>query len=241
MQSTRLNLILWVGYGLMLVAAGCGSSDGPAAGVAAGGAKTATATQDASGLKYYAPDKLPAVDYNLPPQDGGRLEVPTPKGWMAGSRQGGVLVWFYEKDRSGLPRIVITGEPCKREGLTSVTKANVMDFAKSVAAELEEKEQEVQEVPRALMLGEHAWVRYLMLGKFKNTPVDRQILRTVFDGREYAVELQVIRETVMQHRDSAYAIAAGIKFHPAGTAAPADSSPPPAAENETKPATPEPN
>ena len=219
MKFTRHILILCCGCGLVLAGAGCDSKGGSAGG--GGDSGTAAATKDAAGIKHYSPDKLPAVEYNIPPQDEGRLEAPTPTGWKAGSRQGGVILWFSEiKDRSGLPRIVITGVPTKLEGITAVTKANVAEFAKRVAAELEEKEQEVLEPPKALLLGENAWARYVLLGKFKERPVDRQILRTVVDGREYVVELQVNRETVLQHRDSAYALAAGIKFHPAGTAAP---------------------
>ena len=240
MKWTRHLLTLWLGCALLLTSAGCGPSSDPARGGGAGGAggaTTATATQDATGIKHYAPEKLPAVDYNIPPQDEGRLEVPTPPGWFAGSRQSAVLIWFYEKDKAGLPRIVITGEPCQREGINTITKANVLDFAKTVSTELEAKEQEVLEEPRAVMLGDNAWVRYVLLGKYKNTPVDRQILRTVVDGREYVVDLQVLRETVMKHRDSAYAIAAGIKFHPAGTAA----IPPESAPDSLPPETAEPN
>jgi hypothetical protein len=155
----------------------------------------------------YAVQELPDVEFNLPDLDGGRVRIPTPVGWSSGSKQNDRVVWFYHRDRSGLPRIIITASQ-PEEDAVETSSSNLQQFVSTIQARVEQ-EQDLVEPAKGMQLGDSAWVRYVMLGRTKEgRGVDRQFLKAVRAGREYTIELQVLEGTIHQFKTVAYAIAA---------------------------------
>lgn len=161
----------------------------------------------------YSIDELPAVDFNLPDLDGGRMSIPTPAGWHSGTKRADLVVWFYHKDRNGLPRILISASDVS-SGIADTLSDTIDIFVEAIQAELE-SEKDLIEPAKALRLGDRFWVRYVMLGRTKEgMSVERQFLRTVQNGRDYSLELQIPSGTIHQFKTTAYAIAAHMKPAP---------------------------
>lgn len=216
---------------------GCGgdAGTGGSAGGAGGGA--------GGGAKQYAAASLPKVVQELPPLDGGRIELPTPDGWSYASQSKGLITRFHLKGRTGIPQIIVKVEE-SAGGIASVTGQNIVEYANQVQAELDslvqQKKLTLLEPARPLLLGDQPWARYVVTGKLPGkdlATIERQILRTTQAGRTYTIDLQVKSNDLGNHRDHAYAIAAGVKFHAGGApAAPAEAVAPaePAASAEAK-------
>lgn len=199
----------WAWIGIGLVSLGCGDAGGEA-GVGGGEAD--------GGVKTYSATQLPLVKQELPPLDGGRVEVPTPEGWQAGSRTTGVLARFHVATRTGMPQIILKVEEAPA-GTPDVTAQTVFAYATQVQAELDEQVQQQKttliEDVRALVLGTNAWVRYVVPGRLPGrdrATIERQILKTVVRGRVYSIDLQTHVNELLKHRDHAYAIAANMKW-----------------------------
>jgi len=155
----------------------------------------------------YAIQELPEVEFNLPDLDGGRVRIPTPIGWNSGSKQNDRVVWFYHRDRTGLPRIIITASQ-PEDGAQETNSSNLAQFVTTVQARVEQ-EKDLIEPAKGIQLGDSAWVRYVMLGRTKERRgIDRQFLKAVRSNREYTIELQVLGGTIHQFKTVAYAIAA---------------------------------
>ena len=220
--------LLWMTPALV----GCGGSSpsGEAGGGGGGGA----------GVKQYAASQLPKIEQQLPALDGGRIELPTPDGWAFASQGKGLLTRFHLKGRTGIPQIIVKAEDSP-SAIATVTAANVVEYSDLVQADLDaqvaQKRATVLEPSRPLVLGGNAWARYVLSaklpGKTKAT-IERQVLRTTQSGRTYTIDLQVDNTDLGKHRDHAYAIAAGTRFHAGkpgeGAAAPAPSTPADSAE-----------
>lgn len=219
-----------------------------AAGVAligCGEAPTTGESTSAGGVKQYLATSLPKVEQQLPALDEGRIEIPTPDGWAFASQSKGLITRFHLKGRTGIPQIIVKVDPAAG-GIDAVTAQNVAAYAEQLQAELDaqvqQKKTTLLEPARPILLGDQPWARYVVSGKLPGkelATIERQILRTTQAGRSYTIELQVRSNELGAHRDHAYAIAAGVKFHAAGAAPPPSpdaGAPEPAAP---EPATPE--
>jgi hypothetical protein len=192
------------------VLAGCGGG-APSGGGGSGGGD--------GGVKQYLPAQLPKVEQQLPPLDGGRIELPTPDGWAFAAQGKGLVTRFHLKGRTGIPQIVVKAEDAAG-GIATVTAANVVEYADQVQAELDaqvaQKRATVLEPARPLLLGNQAWARYVLSAKLPNkvkATIERQVLRTTQSGRTFTIDLQVNNTELSKHRDHAYAIAASTRFH----------------------------
>jgi hypothetical protein len=199
-----------LGLLLAVLLSGCsgGNSGGQAAGGGGGSASNAS-------VKSYAVNQLPPASLDLPPLDGGRLEVPTPDKWAPLSQKKEYVVAFQVKGRTGFPQIVITAEDVEH---ADVTKENVAAYAAEVQAKLDAqmaaKQVLVLEPAKAIVLGRNAYARYVLKGRKQGKDVatlERQMLRTVRGGRQYTIDLTVT-DDLTAHRDHAYALGAGIRF-----------------------------
>lgn len=165
----------------------------------------------------YAIGDLPAVEFNLPEVDEGRLRIPTPATWKSGSRRSDMLVWFFYRDRNGLPRLVVRARDAADEFRT-VSADNIEAYASATGKRLE-SEPALLEPVKVMTLGDHSCLRYVLAGKTdKGATVDRQILLITRNGREYEIELQVLSGTIHQFKTAAYAVMANMKFQDAAGA-----------------------
>jgi hypothetical protein len=165
--------------------------------------------------KHYARADLPKLEDYLPPQDEGRVEVAAPRGWNVMGKKTDYVARFAEKTGSSPPRILIKAEAAPSGGPSNVTQDNVAEFKACMEPVVQQNLLEgetLREPIRIVILGDKPWARYIRGGKFKGMAVDRQILHTIAGGRMYTMELQVFRGNLMDHRDSAYAVAAGMNF-----------------------------
>ena len=175
---------------------------------------------DASGFKL--------GDY-LPPLDGGRIELASPDGWKPAPRDSKYVVRFVERDsRGGLPRIDVIVEENNLGGFTDVTEANVAEFTAAVAKDLEANGTAVLEPPIPMVIGSVPCARYVSYLKLKigaggTILAERQTLELLHAGRRYKINLLVMPETLLESRDAAYAVCAGIRF-PAAAPPPATDS-----------------
>ena len=189
------------------VFAGCGGSGG--------GDATRPGATGAVAPKQYARADLPPLEDHLPPQDDMRVEVAAPQGWNVMGRKTEYVARFAEKTGASPPRILIQADVAPAGGPNNVTQDNVAEFQAYIKPIVQKgllEGETLREPVRILILGDKPWARYIRGGKFKGMAVDRQILKTVAGGRMYTLELQVFRGNLMDHRDSAYAVAAGMNF-----------------------------
>ncbi len=219
---------------VLVVVAGCGGggttpsdAGGPAgpAKAASGGspevaASAPTAAPQSAVIKVPR-EKLSIGDY-MPPLDDDRIEIPKPQGWQALPRDSDYLTRFYQTNRNGLPRIEITVEPRTYGSLETATAANVEEFARLVAGELDDLELVENVIP--LVIGETACARYvgrvdLKLSAGQTISAERQRLLVLHAGRQYTIDLLVLPNTLRQSRDAAYAVCAGLRFPGGGQTA----------------------
>ena len=177
-------------------------------------------TETAGAIKRVAASKLPPLGDPLPALDGGRMvNLAGPKDWDPLPRDNKHLARFStdKKSPNDLPRILVTADD-SGDFSDDVTEDNVAEFANSLTAG-----KKFVEPPKPIIIGDNVYARYVTQAKKGSRVVERQVLETVFDGRRYAITLEVYKEHLIKNRDFAYAVAAGIKFtNPAGgTASPA--------------------
>lgn len=161
----------------------------------------------------------------LPPLDEGRIQLAGPKGWKALPRDFSHLARFDTGARNGLPRIEITVEESPYEDFKTLTKDNVVAFAKVVDKKIFAEEppgalaSPIFEPPKPMIIGGVPCVRYVLPVNLRsqNTVylVERQILETIHEGRLYRVELRVMEGTILRYRDAGYSVLASIQFNDA--------------------------
>lgn len=167
-------------------------------------------------LKTVAANTLP-IDEEKPfpgAPDDGRLKLNTPKKWDWLPKRSEYIVAFYLSDKNAPPLIFVREAKYPVEGVENVTKADVETFAEKVAATLKKNNVKPIEPLRPMMLGDTPVVRYVRLDKRGANAIERQILVTVQNGRQYEIDLQIYPKTMAQHRDSGYAVAASMQFIP---------------------------
>ncbi len=196
------------------VIVGCGGGSG-----GAGGAPAAQGGPEELGAKVIDVTQLPKLEDPLPPQDGGRVEVAAPEGWRPMSRNMKYVARFAPQGVSGStpPRILLTVDAAPGDSPKTLTAKDAAAFEAYMGPILDKElagKGSVREAPRTLIIGDQPWSRYVLARKTKQgVPVDGQVLKTVANGRIYTMELQVYHQTNMiEFRDEAYAIAAGMKF-----------------------------
>jgi hypothetical protein len=208
---------------------GCGDADKDAE-VTEGTAEPA-AVEETAGVKVVKTDKLPKLGNALPTLDRGRIsELAPPAGWEPLPRDNKHVARFSlgKSKPNDLPRMMITAEDAT--GFKDdVTADNVVAFAEALAAE----DRKYLEPPKALVLGDNAYARYVTQAKKGSRIVERQVLETVFDGRRYAYILEVYSEHLKKHRDFAYSVAAHVQYHKPAASTP---SPMPSTEAPMPPA-----
>jgi hypothetical protein len=190
----------------MCALAGCGGS---------GGDQQQPAAAGPTKPKEYKLEDLPRLEDYLPTLDDGRVEIAGPAGWNVMSRKEGYLARFAAKSGSAPPRVLVTVEPAPSGNPGNVTQGTLDQFEAFIKPIVDAsllQEEQLREPVKMLILGERPWARYVRGGRFKSMAVDRQFLKTIAGGRIYTVELQVYRGNLLEHRDAAYVIAAGMKF-----------------------------
>lgn len=210
----------WLVIGIPLCL-GCGGSAATEEAGTEESAVAPAAEESSTGIKHVAADKLPPLGNALPTLDKGRVNnLAPPKGWEPLTRDNKHLARFAQNktNPNDLPRILITVDD-SADFTDDVTADNVVEFATLLAGDATKK---YVEPPKAILLGENPYVRYVTQAKKGSRTVERQVLETVFDGRRYAITLEVYSEHLLKNRDLAYAVAAGVQYTaPAGAAAPA--------------------
>lgn len=216
MRRFGLRVGSWLLLGVPLCI-GCGGSadDAPAP---TGETSSSTAAEDGTAIKRVEASKLPPLGNPLPPLDQGRVtNLSPPKGWEPLPRDSKHLAKFAinKTNPNDLPRILVTVED-SADFTDDVTADNVVQFAEQRAGDASKK---FVEPPKALIIGDNAYARYVTQAKKASRTVERQVLETVFDGRRYAITLEVFSEQLLKNRDLAYAVAAGVQFTASGAAA----------------------
>ena len=219
-QRAMLPLVM-VGAALL-----CGCPSGKPAVETPGENETTTkpaAETIESGVKVRPASELSVKtgDY-LPPLDDGRIEIARPDQWEVGSRQVGYVAWFHRfKETKTLPHIRITVEPAPTDAPQDVTKENVEEFAKWLAANVKsklKKDEQLIEPVIPMIIGDNAVGRYVRQGRYREADAEQHLLVTIQGGRMYTVQQLVIRGDLnkLDVRDAAYALVAALKFNPAG-------------------------
>lgn len=191
-------------FSLSLLLAGCGGSNTPEN---QPGDNPPAATD--LGLKRVDAAKLPALAGHL---NVGELEVAPPEGWLPKSRGKEYLAAFVEEKGAQIPSIVVKEVPVLDE-FEQVDEENVVEFAKALQAELSKSiGKQLLEPARPMMIGEHAFARYVRGATISDRPAEVQVLTTIRHGHMYQVELRVRPDQIKKYRDQAYAVGAGLKF-----------------------------
>ena len=167
---------------------------------------------------------LPPLSSYIGPLDEGRVRIAAPKGWHVSPRSKRYLCQFTYS-RSGhvrLPRIRVLVEPLDGPEWKEVDSRRPEDarrLAELVAKRLEGRSLTEPVLP--MVIGPHACARYVDAAKFsfrlssgavRKESAQRQIVCLVFDGRLYQVELHVHPGRILDFRDPAYAVVAGMQF-----------------------------
>jgi hypothetical protein len=176
------------------------------------------------------------VDEYLPPLDGGRIEIAPPTGWHAMPRDRDYIVRFFKDDRNSLPRIIIKVEEGPVGGISDATAENIKQVALALGEELAAKETALVEPVIPVVIGEMPCARYVSNVKLKLDRnfivVERQTLVVVRGGRRYSIDVLVLPGRLLQGKDAAYAVCAGLRF-PKPSAAPDPTETPQPADEPT--------
>lgn len=201
----------------LVLLAGCSNTPDP--GGNTDGTSTDGSAQTVDGitilpLKTVGANTLP-IDSEKPfpgAPDEGRLKLNTPKDWDWLPKRSEYIAAFYLKDKNAPPLIFLREATYPVDGVENVTKEDVEGFAEKVAAGLKQNEVTPAEPIRPMIIGDTPVVRYVLHSRRGNNAVERQILVTVQNGRQYEIDLQVYPKTITTYRDAGYAVAASMEF-----------------------------
>lgn len=188
--------------------AGCGGSLTPDA--ATQSQPVEPVSSKALAIKKVDAAKLPNLGEYFQPLDNDTIEVASPHGWLRKGRAKEYLAAFVKEKSAPVPAILVkTTEPVTGDAFADVTADNVIDFTAAIQATL----QEPVESALPMIIGNHAFARYVKDVKIGGLPAEVQVLCTVRDCRMYTIELRVRDvEDLKKYRDHAYAVAVGLKF-----------------------------
>jgi hypothetical protein len=182
-------------------------------------------------VRQVAASELPSLGDPSPTSDPA-VQAAGPQGWKRLPRNDDeyLIGWYGGSNPSILPRIFIRAE--EWTGHTEVTNTeNVIALAEELEQSLAGQKEKVIEPPQGMLLAGEPWVRFVEKARLGNAAAEKQILRRVVGSRIYTVELQIYVGKILESRDQAYAVAAGLEFSepaaaPAGDASPPGESPP---------------
>jgi hypothetical protein len=210
---------LFAGVFSLLFMIGCGGgSPSPEGGI--------SAVEEVVGIKEVAADKLKPLGDVMPPLDSGKILISPPKDWYTLGRNSAYLAAFSHAKGSQLPLITVKGADPKVTGFSKVSAENVAEYVAALQASLAQQYGErlasnVAEPPKAMKIGENYFARYVKNAQnSQKVALHVQVLETIQGGRTYTVELQVVKGTIMEDRDFAYAVAGGLKFQGASAPVP---------------------
>ena len=210
---------LWIGTTLAAIFLGGCSCTGPAP-VAVPPATTK------GGIRVRSLEELPPVGDRSPPIDDNRLEAAPPQGWTVLPRPATSLIAFVPKRGQLLPRITINAQDPPAEVPEELTEENVSAFVTWLEEDLRASGKVVWEEGLPSVLGDTLFVRHVRhVRDASDTPLVLQSLQTIKGRRLYTVDLIVeidahraedYEESLRTWRDQGYAVAANMRFAPAG-------------------------
>lgn|GEM_PF-1913716 len=153
----------------------------------------------------------------------GKLEIASPLKWGLASRSSNYIARFsyYKNRRTRLPRIWITATPADGSEIETVTRDNVIEYAKQLANQLQnESKGPLLESVKPMIIADRPCARYVRKTRFifkdgdneRAVVAERQVLQTIVQGRQFIVELHVLPGQIRNFRDLSYAVLAGINF-----------------------------
>ncbi len=169
--------------------------------------------------------KLPELGHSFSPFADGRLRVAGPKGWYTSPRSKAYVCQFTFSKRPlsvPLPRIRILVEPAVGESWDKWKGGEPVDpkaFAAAIAEHV--KSKPLLEPVLPMVIGSHPCARYVDAAKFqlrqsngsvKSVKAHRQVIYLLHDRQLYRIELHVAPGRILNYRDQAYAVVAGLKF-----------------------------
>jgi hypothetical protein len=165
------------------------------------------------------PEGLPPLGSPLPPLDDNRVEVAPPADWKVLSRKPGFLARFYKEGPDTLPYLLVTAEDAP-VGSSVNTLEDMAALVESLVSQRLVGEEKLMEPVTAISLEGRPWAQYLRRGRLTRTVAGRQVrssierlvLTTCVADRLYTVELQDYAQKLVETRDDAYALAAGMRF-----------------------------
>ena len=209
--------ILLAAVGCSLMLSGCQAGSSTSAGL---GSSSSSMPEP----KVVAAETLPIGD-QMPPLDEGRLLLSKPKDWFPAPRSRSYVVQFYrDKTRQvRFPRVWVHAINSPFDGMVTVEEDQVTEFAELMAERLKEKQVEVIEPVRPMIIGGIPCTRYVRATSFtgrdgKALLAERQVIDILAGGRLYTVELHVPPRKMLDYRDYGYAVVASMKFPKAAEA-----------------------
>jgi hypothetical protein len=170
---------------------------------------------DAAAVVQVSTKNLPALAEYLPPLDDGRIQLAGPRGWRPVPRSSKFLARFKRTKDEQYPTIIVTAQDSQSVG--DVERGNVEKFAARLAKETGAKNVS------PLVIGDFVGAAYRKYGKEQGKTsqvLDRLLLVTVVDGREYTLELRARDGELDESRERLFAVAHGAKFLKAASLAP---------------------
>ena len=152
--------------------------------------------------------------------DEGRVKIAPLMGWQLPSRSKDYLVYLNQSRAVALPRITVTVEEASLDDLETVDEDNLDQLSRFVLDGMPEGDRKRMIEPiKPLVLGDTPCIRYVIRSKptrFKPSGparvYERQVLKTLREGRIYTVTLDVFESTIKEYRDAGYAVMAGLQF-----------------------------
>ena len=150
-----------------------------------------------------------------------KLAIASPVNWGLAPRSSRYVArfYFYKNRRTRLPRIWITSTPVDGSDIETVTRDNVIEYAKTLATQFEkESKTDLLESVKPMVIADRACARYVRKTRFifkdgnneRAVVAERQVLQTIIQGRQFIVELHVLPGEIRKFRDISYAVLAGI-------------------------------
>ncbi len=223
-MTHRLALAAWLLIFLPMCLTGCSSSSEPSSG---GGAPSDRASGEPKTIREVPARQLASLADPSPTSDPA-VQASGPEDWKRLPRKDDhyLIGWYGGSNPNILPRIFVRAEDWTGDA-EDTTKTNVSDLATEIEQSLTAKKNQVIEWPQAMLLGGEPWVRHVEHARLGNARAEKQVLNRVVGGRLYTVELQIYVGKILEARDRAYAVAAGLTFSPSEPAqeAPSDAEP----------------
>lgn len=167
-------------------------------------------------VEYVLPDiaGLPEVGAGLPPLDDGRIVISGPEKWVRAPRNDAVYLAMWRGSmKSRYPRLLV--RVAEADEIKQLKPEYADEFTQNLAKELEKD-------VISTAIGDRTWCYYEYKARAASgTPLDVAVLLTVFDGRQYEVELSCVRGTLNEFKPLAFAVAKSIELKPAEAESPA--------------------